>query len=250
MSSGLYSPTSVLIFILLCWMGLFSLEPQAIMRNTGLDGFEWMVTFSWMNNPFACSDCSNRAKTSAGYSTANVPSFVRSRSIEEARSFGLRWSAWIAMCFASSEAARWFVKKGGLEQMKSNFSFELNVKTFASMACRRALNGPLLKFSEATFATSGWISSAFTEQTGLTCAIMEANRPQPVPISKHLPRAFREDQAPKRQASVLIFNPGLPWCKENCLNSKVDLLSAIICRIFAPVLGFPLQDFGRIMITF
>ena len=102
----------------------------------------------------------------------------------------------------------------------------------------------------ATFATPGCISSAFTLQEGLACASIEARSPQPVPISRQFPRAFKEAQAPKRQASVLIFNPGFPWLSENCLNSKMDLFSAIVRRIFAPVLGFPLQDFGRIMIAF
>jgi hypothetical protein len=107
-----------------------------------------------------------------------------------------------------------------------------------------------LKFSEATFATSRWISSAITVEEGWAWAIIEAIRPQPVPISRQLHRAFWEAHAPKRQASVLIFNPGFPWYKENCLNSKSDLLSAIVCRIFAPVLGFPLQDFCWIVVTF
>ena len=133
--------------------------------------------------------------------------------------------------------------------MKSNFSSGLNVNTFVSMANKRFWNGLFLKFSDATFATPGCISSAFTLQEGFACASMEAISPEPVPISRQFPLAFREAQAPKRQASVLIFNPGFPCCNENCLNSKRDLFSAIVRRIFAPVLGFPLQDFGGIMIA-
>ena len=90
MNFGLYSPSSVLMFIRSCLIGLFFLEPLAITRNNGLVGLEWMLTFSWINSPFACSDCSNWAKTSAGYSTANSPSFVSSRSMEAARSVGLK----------------------------------------------------------------------------------------------------------------------------------------------------------------
>lgn len=133
--------------------------------------------------------------------------------------------------------------------MKSNFSSGLNVKTFVSMANKRFWNGLFLKFTDATFATPGCISSAFTVQKGFACAIIEANKPHPVPISRQCPFAFDAAHAPNKHASVLIFNPGFPCCNENCLNSKRDLFSAIVRRIFAPVLGFPLQDFGGIMIA-